>query len=104
MVSTPADTPVTVPADTDAWLLLRVHIPPAGASVNVIDEPTHTTEGPAMLPGAGNGFTVTEWVAYTVPQLLETMYEIVTTPPETLVTIPLLPTVAIPVELLVHVP
>jgi hypothetical protein len=54
----PADMPVTIPAVTDAIpLLLLAHVPPPVASVNVVEDPTHTEVAP--LIAAGTGQTVT---------------------------------------------
>jgi hypothetical protein len=55
MAATPPATPVTTPVvDTVAVaVLLDVHVPPVVASVRVIVEPIHTSDGPAIA--AGNG-------------------------------------------------
>jgi hypothetical protein len=72
-VSTPAVVPETTPPATVALLLLALHAPPAAASVNVIDEPTQTVDGPVMLPAFGNELTVMVFVAVAVPHPLVTV-------------------------------
>ena len=71
MATLPADTPVTMPAlFTVAMVVLALlHTPPLPVVLRVPVAPTHTVEGPPMVPASGNGFTVTVAVAATVPQV-----------------------------------
>ena len=105
IVSRPLVTGVaTPPLDIVARLLVIDHVPPDTALVNVDVEPTHSTDGPTMLPASGCGFTVIVLVVETDPQLLDTVYEMVSIPADTPVTIPEpVPTVAV-VLLLLHTP
>jgi hypothetical protein len=73
IVSMPAVTPVAIPPEIVACALLALQAPPVATSVNVIDEPTHTPEGPVMLPAFGNALTVTVFVAVAVPHPLVTV-------------------------------
>ena len=70
----PAVIPVTIPdvptVATDVLLLL--HIPALTTSLSVILPPGHTDDDPAIVPGFGNGFTVTVAVTVDVPQALVT--------------------------------
>lgn len=59
----PADTPVTNPPNTVAEVLLRLHTPPATASDNIIGEPTHTDDGPVIVPAPDAALTVIVLVA-----------------------------------------
>ena len=69
MVSEPAEMPVTVPPETDARAGFElIHVPPITVSARVVVAATQTTPVPVMLPALGNGFTVTDSVAYAVPQ------------------------------------
>ena len=91
MVSVPAKTPVTTPLETVAFALAVLHVPPLAASLRVILAPTQTLVAPVIVPATGNGLTVITCVATAVPQLLVTVYCMlsvpvatpVTTPPET---------------------
>jgi hypothetical protein len=58
-------------AATAASLLL--HMPPGVASVNAMDEPMQTLDGPAIEDTAGKEVTVMVVVATAVPQLLVTV-------------------------------
>ena len=99
MVTTPADAPVTTPPATVATDgLLLVHAPPGVASLNVIDEPTHTVPGPDI--GPSGPLTVIGEVTVHEP----TVYVIVATPADTPLTLPVDDTTATPVLLLVHTP
>ena len=97
----PAESPVTIPATTFALVLLLLQTPPGVGSVKVIDEPTHTTDGPDILPTVEEGTTVTVFVDTVVPHPLVTEYMIVsipavipvTTPPTTVAVALLLPQV-----------
>lgn len=80
MVSTPALTPVTIPPDTAADELLALQIPAPVASVKVTDDPTHTNDGPEIVPALSSGPMVTTSVAETVPQALVTEYLMVSVP------------------------
>ena len=68
----PADIPVTTPPATLAVTSLLVQLPPGAGSVNTIDEPTQTVDGPVMTPALGNGLMVITIVAVAVPQTLVT--------------------------------
>jgi hypothetical protein len=57
-----------------------------------------------MVPATGTVVTVKGHVAAMVPQELVTEYDMITLPPDTPVTIPVAPTVAIEVLLLLHTP
>lgn len=61
MVTVPALMPVTMPAaDTVAFVLLALHVPPADATASVIVLPAHTDVGPVIGPAApGPALTVT---------------------------------------------
>ena len=50
---TPVTTPVTISTVANAVLLL-LHVPPAVASVSVIDKPPQTVDGPAIDTGSGS--------------------------------------------------
>jgi hypothetical protein len=64
ITSVPGASPVTTPVTgfTEAVVLLLLHTPPGDASVNAIDEPTHTAESPVMVPTVV-GETVTVVIA-----------------------------------------
>lgn len=71
MESVPVVMPVTRPVvDTVALLLDAAHVPPATASERPRVVPRQTLSPPVMVPAEGNGFTVTTWVAATVPHAL----------------------------------
>jgi hypothetical protein len=53
--ATPLTTPVPPPTVAIAVLLL-VHVPPAGAEVSVVEDPTHIAADPEIADGSG--FTV----------------------------------------------
>jgi hypothetical protein len=75
-----------VPALTVATPVLSLlHAPPAVALLNAVVEPAHV----ARLPVMPDAETVITFVAVSIPQLLVTMYNIVTVPPDTPVTVPL---------------
>lgn len=104
MVSTPVDTPVTMP-DEDPTVamdgVLLVHTPPDIAFANVIDAATHTALGP-VIAGSPD-ITVIILLDVSAPQLLVMMYKIVSGPAVTPVTTPPVDTVEFPVTLS-HVP
>ena len=67
----PAITPVTTPEDepTEAMgMLALTHVPPVVRLFKVVVSPAHTLVVPVMA--AGNGFTVTVFIAAALPQLL----------------------------------
>jgi hypothetical protein len=103
IVSAPAVTPVTKPPlETVARALLLLQAPPVATSVNNIAVPTHTFEGPVILPAFGNILTVIAFVAVVVPHELVTAYLIVSRPAVIPVTTP--PETVALVLLLLHVP
>jgi hypothetical protein len=105
IVVVPAATPPIVPVPAPmvaAAVVLLTHVPPPDASLSVAVAPAQTERAPLMA--AGNGLTVTAWVAYVVPQPFAMPYEINAVPALTPVTVPLVPTVAIPVAPLLHTP
>ena len=71
----PVEMPVTIPDDPTVAIpaLPLFHVPPAEASVNAIDEPIHTTDGPTILPASGTESMVTTAVAAAVPQAVVTV-------------------------------
>ncbi len=102
IVALPAATPLTRPVvelteATDALLL--AHVPPIVASVNSVVLPVHNDDEPLIAAGAV--VTVRMRVAM---QLVANVYVIVALPEATPVTIPLVPTVATAVLLLLHAP
>ena len=102
IVTLPAATPLTtpVPAPTVATdVLLLVHVPPGVVFVKVVVAPAHTDEEAGLMTG-GAAMTVTGFVTLHPA----TVYVIVANPVPIPVTIPVLPTVATEVLLLVHVP
>ena len=62
------------------------------------------SEGPLMVPATGIAITVTVFEAIALPQLAVTVYMMVSMPPPVPVTMPVVPTVAMEVLLLLHVP
>ena len=70
MVAEPTAIPVTTPdAFTVAMeVLLLIHPPPATESVRVMVVPAHNAAEPEMEATVGKLFTVTNFVATTVPQ------------------------------------
>jgi hypothetical protein len=97
IVSGPGVIPVTIPPATDALLVVTAHPPPGTGSVNTIVEPIHTLARPVITPADASGFTVTGHIAEELPQELNNVYVIVSTPPATPVTIPAGVTEAFPV-------
>jgi hypothetical protein len=79
--------------------LLLVHIPPEIELLNITAEPLHKLPGPDIADG--NKFIVK--TLYT-EQPVAKAYLIVSDPPETPDTIPVLPTMAMEGTLLLHVP
>jgi hypothetical protein len=106
MTTVPALVPVTTPVlpTLAIAVLLLVHVPPAEVLFSVIVEPAHTVVSPEIIPANGSGLTVTTCKAVAEAQLLVTVYEIVDVPAATPLTIPDVPTVAIPSLALAHEP
>ena len=106
-MSTPEVTPVTTPPDTVALALLTSHAlynaPAAPMLLSVIEDAAHTESAPLRLPASGDGLTMIVVVALSVPQLLVTVYVIVSLPAFTPVITPALLTVALSL-LTLHVP
>ena len=104
MVAVPLATPVTTPLSlpTLALPLLELHTPPPAASLKLVVLPTQTVPAPVIVPALNVvEFTVTVALA-TQPGLPHSSKVIVAVPPETPITIPDEPTVAILVLLLDH--
>ena len=102
IVSIPGATPVTMPPVTVAVALLLLHAPPMAGSVSIIVDPTHTPDGPDMVPAFGAGLIVIIFDAV-VPDVPVVVYKIVSMPAVTPVTIPPVVTVASAL-LLLHTP
>ena len=101
MVAVPADAPVTMPVPTptvatNVFALLQVPLPP---SLRVVVPPLHKLSVPEIADG--RALTVTP-IVLTHP--LGAVYDIVAVPTRLPVTIPLVPTLAVPASLLIHVP
>ena len=81
-MAVPCDTPVTNPNElTVAKGEALSQVPPALPLVlKAMDEPTQTAFGPLITPATADGFTDTLYVADDAPQILETVYDIVTLP------------------------
>ena len=95
--------PVEPTVATEPSLLL--HTPPLVASLRVVVEPAHTLIVPVIADTVGNGLTVTVDVTIvTQPKPLVTVYDIVTIPADTPLTMPVEPTVATNVLPLLHTP
>ena len=79
IVTTPADTPVTIPVAPTVAIapLLLLHVPPVVASLSGSVKPTVTVLPPDI--GEGEGFTVTDKVPI---QPVAAMHVIVATPAE----------------------
>lgn len=72
MVVVPPDMPVTTPvAETEAFELLLLQVPPATDALRDIETPTQTDAGPDMVTDAGEGFTVSVAAATVLPQLFD---------------------------------
>lgn len=106
MVGVPAPVPVTMPVALTLAIavLLLLHTPPVAVSDKVMEEPWQTTVGPDIGLTAAAGFIVMILVATAVPQLLVTLYFMVSVPVVSPVTVPVVFTVAIVVNTLLHVP
>jgi hypothetical protein len=88
MVSIPGNSPSTTPDDTLAFPLVADQVPPGVPSVNLIDAPEQRTESPVMAPAFGSGLIVIVFVAMAVPQILFTVYRMVSVPVFIPVTMP----------------
>ena len=99
IVSAPVFTPVTTPVGlTAALALVALQVPPAVVLDSVAVEPLHTDDEPVIVPAvAGMVTTATGCVVIAVPQVLLTVYSIVSIPVTMPVTMPVLPTVALAV-------
>ena len=84
-------------------LLELCHRPPDVVSVKEMVSPTQTVEGPEMLPTSGSGFIDIVLDEVAVPQLLLTVYVIVSMPGDRAVINPVMPIEADEL-LLSHVP
>ena len=77
MVAVPPATPCTMPVLPTVAVPVdpELHVPPEVpvASLSVVFDPAQTVRVPVIVPATGNGFTVTEAVAFTVPQLFATI-------------------------------
>lgn len=105
IVSSPVVTPSTTPVvDIKPSPFVAVHKPPLTESVRVMLLPVHTDEGPVTVPAFGNGLTVIKNDAAALPQMLVTVYIMLSVPAETPDTIPDVPTVAMPAVTLLQVP
>ena len=82
MVTLPVVMPVTTPDElTVATVLLElIQVPPLTLGVRVMLLPVHTDEGPVRLPAGKDELTVTTMVAWALPQVLVTVYIIVSVP------------------------
>jgi hypothetical protein len=102
MTEVPAATPHAVPVELPmvaTAVLLLLHVPPAVASLRVVQVPAHMVVVPMIA--AGNGLTVATIVAVQPPLMV---YEITAVPAETPQSVPVLPTVATETLLLLQVP
>jgi hypothetical protein len=75
IVALPAATPVTSPVElTEAFEDELLHVPPVVPDADKeVDAPTQTNEAPVIVPADGNGLTVIEEVATSVPQPVVTL-------------------------------
>jgi hypothetical protein len=82
MVTVPVVTPVTIPVlpMVATAVLLLLHTPPVTAFANVIVAPVQTVEGPVIVPALSEAPMFTVLVVTDVPQLLVTVYLIVSNP------------------------
>ena len=81
MVSMPAVVPVTIPIDdTVALLLVALQVPPVTLSVRVVLDPAQTDDAPVIAPALGSGLIVITFVVVALPQLLVTVYIMVSVP------------------------
>ena len=102
--------PDVIPVSVPALLMdamppgATLHTPPPAALLNDIDDPEHTTDGPTIVPAAGDVLTVTVLPVFTVPQLFVTVYCIVSVPMLMAVTTPVGDTVHMPAVVCDHTP
>ncbi len=107
MLAVPAETPVTIPVvptvATD--VLPLVQAPPEVVLDKVVTPPTQTLNVPDIEPTDGSALTVTTFVTNAAhPKLFVTVYVTLAVPAATPETMPVEPTVATAILLLVHVP
>ncbi len=72
----PAETAVTTPVvefTVTAPTLLLLQLPPPILLVKVVVDPVHRNVVPVIVPAFGSGFTVIEYVADALPQLVVTV-------------------------------
>ena len=108
MVSIPSTEPVIVADDPVevkvASVLDALHVPPVESAISVMGEPKQTDVGPLMVPAYTSALTFTVFLATADPQVLVTVYLIVSVPAVTPVTTPSV-LVALPVPAVdVHIP
>ena len=97
----PTVRPVTRPADTLATApLLLLHIPPATVSVKATVLPVHTV----ALAGANAVGVLSTVIDFVAEQPAPVVYKMFVVPAATPVTVPEVPTVAVPGDALLHVP
>ena len=106
MVAVPPLTPVTMPVlPTVAMaVLVLLQVPPGAMSDKVVLLPAHTVGIPVMVPAFSAGPMVSTLVVTAVPQLLVTVYFIVSIPGLMAVITPLPLIVAITKLLRLHTP
>jgi hypothetical protein len=74
IVAVPTTTPTTMPGpEIMALPLLEDHVPPETVLVSVIPAPTHTFDGPDIVPATGGGTTVMILKVEIVPQTFVTV-------------------------------
>ena len=71
---------------TVALVLMALQIPPAAVSVNIIDDPAQTLDGPVITPACAVESIVIAFEAVVVPHKLVTVYVTVSMPLVTPVT------------------
>jgi len=106
MVSAPADTPVTIPAElTVAAGVLADHTPPAGVQVKVVLTPVQIGVVPVTVPTVGKAWLVMFTLSYLVPHVLVAVYLTVMVPEARPVMTPVAPMPRIPPPYMVfHAP
>ena len=102
IVAVPLLTPVTIPVlpTVATAVLLLLQVPPLIPSVKVIVDPVHTLAGPVMVPAVAVVPMDMGSVAMAVPQLLLTVYTIVSRPALTAVNEPTVVMVALALVML----
>ena len=104
-VETPVSTPDVLPMPAIAGEAeLHTPTPPLAGSLSVMEVVGHTSDVPSMKPALGKGSTVAIAVAYAVPQLLVTVYDISAVPSVIPVSTPERLTVATPGSAEAHTP